>query len=97
MKLTKTQLTELFSFQANNPITVTEDIIEDIEIMVKYAKSNITVSIGTDIYKYFTENNGKYTLYYVSGYDDLMNRLDIVLRKSLKVYANGGVPIFVEG
>ncbi len=97
MKLTKVQLDEIFSFQKNKPLIVTEENLEDLEVMVKYAKSNIDLVVGSEVFKFFVEKNEKYTIYYVSGYDNLMDRVDIVLRKSLKVYTNGGIPIFVEG
>ena len=96
MKLNKTQLLDLFRFQLDKPIIVTEDNLEDLDFIVNYNKNSLPLSIGTHIFKYLIERNGKYTLYYVLGYDDLINTVNIVMNNCFNVYKNGGIPIFVE-
>jgi hypothetical protein len=97
MKLTEQQLNYIFEFQRSKPLVASEDVLEDIKFMLHYSKSKMLISADDEIFKYFIEKNGNYTLYYANGFNNLKDKVGVISRKCYKVRTNGGIPIFVEG
>ena len=96
MRITDEEFDNLFEFQKNKPLIISEDIVEDMAFLLQTMKSKITISDGAELFKYFIEKSGKYTLYYINGFENLKNEIGIVSLNSYTFYNNGGIPVFVE-